>query len=99
MRTSLAEQNPDIVAADEMKAFIEAKMPAEGYASASESLRNLIRDAQKRWAKQELEVFRPLVARQTFLSHSPAPSSSGTASPSPRCWRSVEAVATQAHVE
>ena len=41
---------------DEMKAFIEAQMAAEGYASASEYLRNLIRDAQKRQAKQELEA-------------------------------------------
>jgi antitoxin ParD1/3/4 len=41
---------------DEMKAFIEAEMAAEGCASASEYLRNLIRDAQKRQAKQELEA-------------------------------------------
>jgi antitoxin ParD1/3/4 len=40
---------------DEMKAFIEAQMTAEGYASASEYLRTLIRDAQKRVAKQALE--------------------------------------------
>jgi antitoxin ParD1/3/4 len=41
---------------EEMKAFIEAQMAAEGYASASEYLRTLIRDAQKRRAKQELEA-------------------------------------------
>jgi antitoxin ParD1/3/4 len=41
---------------DEMKAFVEAQMMQEGYASASEYLRALIRDAQKRRAKQELEA-------------------------------------------
>jgi len=41
---------------DEMKAFVEAQMTQEGYASASEYLRALIRDAQKRRAKQELEA-------------------------------------------
>jgi antitoxin ParD1/3/4 len=41
---------------DEMKAFVEAQMAQEGYASASEYLRGLIRDAQKRQAKRELEV-------------------------------------------
>jgi antitoxin ParD1/3/4 len=41
---------------DEMKAFIETQMSQEGYASASEYLRTLIREAQKRQAKQELEV-------------------------------------------
>jgi antitoxin ParD1/3/4 len=41
---------------DEMKNFVEAQMVEEGYASASEYLRALIRDAQKRRAKQELEV-------------------------------------------
>jgi antitoxin ParD1/3/4 len=41
---------------DEMKAFVEAQMAAEGYASASEYLRMLIRDAQKRQAKQALEA-------------------------------------------
>ncbi len=41
---------------DEMKAFVEAQMSQEGYASASEYLRALIRDAQKRRAKQELEA-------------------------------------------
>ena len=41
---------------DEMKAFVEAQMTQEGYASASEYLRALIRDAQKRQAKRELEA-------------------------------------------
>jgi antitoxin ParD1/3/4 len=41
---------------DEMKAFVEAQMSQEGYASASEYLRALIRDAQKRQAKQTLEA-------------------------------------------
>ncbi len=41
---------------DEMKVFVEAEMAQEGYASASEYLRALIRDAQKRRAKQELEA-------------------------------------------
>ena len=41
---------------EEMKAFIEAQMAREGYASASEYLRFLIREAQKRQAKQELEA-------------------------------------------
>jgi antitoxin ParD1/3/4 len=40
---------------DEMKAFIEAEMATEGFASASEYLRTLIRAAQKRRAKQALE--------------------------------------------
>jgi Arc/MetJ-type ribon-helix-helix transcriptional regulator len=41
---------------DEMKAFVETEMAQEGYASASEYLRALIRDAQKRRAKLELEA-------------------------------------------
>jgi len=41
---------------DEMKAFVEAQMATEGYASASEYVRALIREAQKRQAKQELEA-------------------------------------------
>jgi antitoxin ParD1/3/4 len=41
---------------DEMKAFVEAQMTQEGYASASEYLRALIREAQKRQAKQALEA-------------------------------------------
>ncbi len=41
---------------DEMKAFVEAEMAREGYASASEYLRALIREAQRRQAKQALEA-------------------------------------------
>ena len=41
---------------DDMKAFVEAEMAQEGHASASEYLRTLIRDAQKRRAKRELEA-------------------------------------------
>lgn len=41
---------------EEMQAFIEAQMAQNGYASASEYLCSLIRDAQKRSAKQELEA-------------------------------------------
>jgi antitoxin ParD1/3/4 len=41
---------------NEMKAFIEAQTAKEGYASASEYLRALIRDAQKRDAKRELDA-------------------------------------------
>jgi antitoxin ParD1/3/4 len=41
---------------EEMRAFIEAEMATEGYPSASEYLGALIRDAQKRRAKQELEA-------------------------------------------
>jgi len=41
---------------DEMQAFVEAEMTQEGYASASEYLRALIREAQKRRAKLALEA-------------------------------------------
>lgn len=41
---------------EEMKAFIEAQMGQEGYASASEYLRALIREAQKRQARQALDA-------------------------------------------
>jgi antitoxin ParD1/3/4 len=41
---------------DEMKEFVESQMAREGYASASEYLRALIREAQKRQAKQALEI-------------------------------------------
>jgi antitoxin ParD1/3/4 len=41
---------------DEMKSFVETQMAEEGYASASEYLRALIREAQKRRAKQALEA-------------------------------------------
>ena len=39
-----------------MNAFVEAQTAQEGYASASEYLRSLIRDAQKRSARQRLEA-------------------------------------------
>jgi putative addiction module CopG family antidote len=48
--------NISISLSEEMSAFIEAQMSAEGYASASEYLRVLIRDAQQRRAKQDLEA-------------------------------------------
>jgi antitoxin ParD1/3/4 len=41
---------------DAMKAFVEAQMAEEGYASASEYVRALIREAQSRRAKQDLEA-------------------------------------------
>lgn len=41
---------------EEMKAFIEAQMEEQGYASASEYLRALIREAQRRRARQALEA-------------------------------------------
>ena len=41
---------------EEMKAFIDARLALEGYASASEYLRVLIREAQRRQEKQELEA-------------------------------------------
>lgn len=41
---------------DEMKTFVETQMALEGYASASEYLCALIREAQKRRARQELEA-------------------------------------------
>ncbi len=46
----------DISLPDEMKAFIEARVAEDGFASASEYLRTLIRDAQKRKARKELEA-------------------------------------------
>jgi antitoxin ParD1/3/4 len=41
---------------DEMKSFVEAQLAREGYASASEYLRALIREDQKRRARRELEA-------------------------------------------
>jgi antitoxin ParD1/3/4 len=41
---------------DEMKSFVETQVAVEGFASASEYVRALIREAQKRRAKQELEA-------------------------------------------
>jgi antitoxin ParD1/3/4 len=41
---------------DEMAAFVDAQTAREGYASASEIVRTLIREAQRRRARQELEA-------------------------------------------
>lgn len=41
---------------EEMKAFIEAQTAQEGHASASDYLRSLVREAQKRRARQELDA-------------------------------------------
>ncbi len=41
---------------DEMKAFIEERMAEDGFASASEYLCSLIRNAQERNARQVLEA-------------------------------------------
>ena len=41
---------------EEMKAFVEAQMARDGFASASEYLRALIREDQKRRARRELEA-------------------------------------------
>ena len=46
----------NISVSDEKKAFVETQMAQEGYASASEYLRALIRDAQKRQARPEVEA-------------------------------------------
>ena len=41
---------------DEMRTFIEDEITREGYASASEYFRDLVRQAQRRKAKLELEA-------------------------------------------
>jgi antitoxin ParD1/3/4 len=41
---------------EEMKAFIEAQMSRDGYASASEYFRTLVREEQKRRARRDLEA-------------------------------------------
>ncbi|HEV8061903.1 MAG TPA: type II toxin-antitoxin system ParD family antitoxin [Gemmataceae bacterium] len=41
---------------DDMKAFIEEQVAREGYASTSEYFRNLVREAQRRKAKLDLEA-------------------------------------------
>ena len=41
---------------EEMKAFVETQMAHDGFASASEYLRALIREEQRRQAKRELEA-------------------------------------------
>ncbi len=51
-----ADDDHEHFASDEMRAFVEAQMAQGEYASASEYLRSLIRDAQKRQAKPALEA-------------------------------------------
>lgn len=46
----------DISLPDEMMAFVESQMAHEGHASVGDYLRALIREAQKRHAKRELEA-------------------------------------------
>jgi antitoxin ParD1/3/4 len=46
----------NISISDEIKAFVEAQMATKGYASASEYLLALIREAQNRQAKRDLEA-------------------------------------------
>jgi antitoxin ParD1/3/4 len=41
---------------DEMKAFVEAQATEEGFGTVSEYLRSVIRDVQRRKAKQGLEA-------------------------------------------
>jgi antitoxin ParD1/3/4 len=41
---------------DEMRVFIEEQVSSEGYASASEYFRALVRDAQKRQGRVDLEA-------------------------------------------
>ena len=41
---------------DDMKAFVEDRVDQEGYASASEYFRDLIREAKRRKAKLDLEA-------------------------------------------
>lgn len=41
---------------DEMKAFVETQAAKEGFGTTSEYLRSVIRDVQKRQAKQALEA-------------------------------------------
>ena len=41
---------------DEMKAFVEDQAAKEGFGTTSEYLRSMIRDVQKRLAKQALEA-------------------------------------------
>ena len=49
-------QTMNISLPDELKAFIEAQMVVNGYASASEYLLALIREEQKRRARGKLEA-------------------------------------------
>jgi antitoxin ParD1/3/4 len=49
---------------DEMRSFVEARMAQEGFASASEYVRSLIREAQTHQARQQLEAkFREALER------------------------------------
>lgn len=48
--------NMNIAVPEEIRAFIEARTSEEGYASVGEYLLVLIRDAQRKQAKQELEA-------------------------------------------
>jgi antitoxin ParD1/3/4 len=41
---------------DEMKTFVESQAAKEGFGTVSEYLRSVIRDLQKRQAKQDLEA-------------------------------------------
>lgn len=41
---------------DELNSFVEAQSAQEGHASAEDYVRSLIREAQKRQARQELEA-------------------------------------------
>ena len=41
---------------DEMKAFVEAQATKAGFGTTSEYLRSVLRDVQKRLAKQDLEA-------------------------------------------
>ena len=41
---------------DDMRAFIEARVAQGGYASTSEYFRDLVREGQRRLAKQDLEA-------------------------------------------
>ena len=41
---------------DETKAFVDSEIAAEGFATASEYLRSLVREAQRRRAKQALDA-------------------------------------------
>ena len=41
---------------DDMRAFVEKRVPDEGFASVSDYLHHLVREAQKRQAKQVLEA-------------------------------------------
>jgi antitoxin ParD1/3/4 len=61
VRDSLAGKEPhmttmNISLTEEIKTFIKGRIAEEGFASASEYLRSLVREAQKRKARQALEA-------------------------------------------